>query len=73
MTTDGKSSFYWARVKSICGEIDVVIDTVFVDESNPPKVGGIVQGYFWLSGRVVFEEDGNEDNVNLHIFMPPKR
>jgi hypothetical protein len=43
--------FYWLLVETYGGEIDVVADPkLIVDE---PKIGGIVSGQFWLSGRVI--------------------
>ena len=42
--------FYWFSVETLGGEIDVVADPKFVTEE--PKIGGIVSGQFWLSGRI---------------------
>ena len=42
--------FYWFLVETLGGEIDVVADPKFVTEE--PKVGGIVSGQFWLSGKI---------------------
>jgi hypothetical protein len=43
--------FYWARVATLGGEVDVVADPEVV--VGRLVVGGIVSGAFWLSGRVV--------------------
>lgn len=43
--------FYWFLVESLGGEIDVVADVKLI--SNEPKIGGIVSGQFWLSGKIV--------------------
>jgi len=43
--------FYWARVASLGGEYDVVIDAALTSE--PPPVGGVVSGLFWLSAKLV--------------------
>ena len=42
--------FYWALVDSLGGTFDVVIDPELI--TQPPKVGGILQGAFWLSGLI---------------------
>jgi hypothetical protein len=42
--------FYWFLVETLGGEIDVVADPKFV--TDEPKIGGIVSGQFWLSGRI---------------------
>ncbi len=43
-------NFYWFLIETLGGEIDVVADPKFVPEQ--PKIGGIVSGQFWLSGRI---------------------
>jgi hypothetical protein len=43
--------FYWFLVETLGGEIDIVADVKLV--STEPKIGGIVSGQFWLSGRIV--------------------
>lgn len=53
-------SFYWVLVETTCGmEVDVVIHPTLLETSSskPPKVGGVIEGYFWLSGLLL---DGNE-------------
>jgi hypothetical protein len=48
-----RNSFWWAFVKSLGGTFDVVIDPELLTSS--PRVGGILQGSFWLSGRILSE------------------
>jgi hypothetical protein len=43
--------FYWALVDSYGGAYDVVIDPELLPE--PPVVGGVLNGSFWLSGRLL--------------------
>ena len=43
--------FYWFLIETSGGEIDVVADVKLVP--NDPKIGGIVSGQFWLSGKVL--------------------
>ncbi|MCY7344754.1 MAG: hypothetical protein LH614_00920 [Pyrinomonadaceae bacterium] len=42
--------FYWFLIDTFGGEIDVAADVKLI--SNEPKIGGIVSGQFWLSGRI---------------------
>ncbi len=44
-------NFYWFLVETLGGEVDVVADVKLVP--NEPKIGGIVSGQFWLSGKLV--------------------
>ena len=43
-------NFYWLLVETLGGETDVVVDPKYVPVE--PKIGGIVSGTFWLSGRI---------------------
>ena len=55
-----RSKFYWALVRTVGGvEIDVVIDPKLVDDGPEPKVGGLITGYFFLSGHLI-AADTNE-------------
>ena len=46
------AEYFWAFVSTLGGDFDVVIDPELV--SNPvPAAGGVLQGEFWLSGRLV--------------------
>ena len=45
------ASFFWALVRTLGGEIDVVADPELVQA--PLVAGGVVQGMFWLSGRIL--------------------
>lgn len=42
--------FYWFLAETLGGEIDVAADPKLIFAE--PKIGGIVQGQFWLSGRL---------------------
>lgn len=44
-------NFYWFLVETYGGEIDVVADSHLIPAE--PKIGGIVRGQFWLSGRIL--------------------
>jgi hypothetical protein len=44
-------NFYWFLVETLGGETDVVVDPKYVPAE--PKIGGIVSGTFWLSGRII--------------------
>jgi hypothetical protein len=48
-------AFQWALVRTLGGEIDVVADPELVD--GPLVAGSILQGTFWLSGRLL--DDGS--------------
>ena len=43
--------FYWLLVETLGGEVDVVADAKLI--TDEPKIGGIVSGQFWLSGRII--------------------
>jgi hypothetical protein len=47
----GGQRFWWAHVRTYRGEVDVVADPAIVQGTL--AVGGIVEGSFWLSGRIV--------------------
>jgi hypothetical protein len=42
--------FWWALVDTLGGTYDVVIDPALLP--SPPRAGGVVSGWFWLSGRL---------------------
>ena len=46
------SAFIWAELESLPGSFDVVIDPELLAETEPPQVGGVLDGLFWLSGRI---------------------
>lgn len=46
-----KENFYWLLVETLGGEVDVVFDPKLT--SKEPKVGGVAQGVFWLSGKLL--------------------
>lgn len=43
--------FYWLWVETYGGEIDVVADSNLIKDE--PKIGGIIRGSFWLSGKIL--------------------
>lgn len=45
------AKFYWARVDTLGGSFDVVIDPELCDTA--PVVGGVLSGSFWLCGRLI--------------------
>ena len=56
-------SFYWALVKTGAGmEIDVVIHPGLLKQSSsePPIVGGVFEGYCYLSGLLIEEDDSKD-------------
>lgn len=44
-------NFYWFLIDTFGGETDVVADPKLIP--SEPKIGGIVSGQFWLSGRIL--------------------
>ena len=44
-------NFYWFLVETLGGDTDIVVDPKYVP--TEPKIGGIVSGQFWLSGRIL--------------------
>jgi hypothetical protein len=51
--------FRWASAHTLIGDIDIVADPAVVD--GEPTAGGLVDGTFWLSGRIttVHAQDPN--------------
>ena len=45
------AAFYWARVSTLGGEVDVVADPEVLEGTLVE--GGVVCGWFWLSGRLL--------------------
>lgn len=50
-----KEQFYWFLVETLGGEVDVVADTKLIE--TEPKIGGILSGSFWLSGKLIDPPD----------------
>ena len=48
-----KMKYHWALVRTLGGEIDVVIDSSLVN--GQINAGNILSGSFWLSGRIIAE------------------
>jgi hypothetical protein len=55
-----KEKFYWFLVETLGGEVDVVADPKLL--ASEPKIGGIVSGQFWLSGRLIYPPEISENN-----------
>jgi hypothetical protein len=53
-TNPAGGAFWWMQVRTLGGEVDVVAEEAMVME--PPTVGGIRSGEFYLSGRVQLDE-----------------
>ena len=45
------ANFYWFLVETLGGEIDVVSDPNYI--KIEPRIGSIVHGSFWLTGRII--------------------
>jgi hypothetical protein len=45
------AQFYWFLVETLGGETDVVADPKLV--TAEPKIGGYLNGQFWLSGKII--------------------
>ena len=54
--------FHWLSVRTLGGVFDVVADPSILDAV--PTVGGVVQGSFWLSGRVLSDIEANRPSRN---------
>ncbi len=46
-----KEDFYWFWIETFGGDVDVVADVNLIKEE--PKIGGIIRGSFWLSGKIL--------------------
>jgi len=49
-----EQEFYWMLVDTLGGEIDVLADPNFF-ENTSPDIGGVIHGQFWLSGSLLTE------------------
>ena len=58
--------FYWLLVETHGGEIDVVSDPKFFEK--PPEINNVIQGHFWLSGRVLTDNLKKEKGI-FKLFM----
>ncbi|MEQ9496054.1 MAG: hypothetical protein RIT81_04325 [Deltaproteobacteria bacterium] len=43
--------FYWAELETYAAQLDVLIDPELIE--RPPRGGDVLQGTFWLSGRLI--------------------
>jgi hypothetical protein len=46
-----KENFNWLLVETLGGEVDIISDQKLT--TNKPKIGGVAQGTFWLSGKLI--------------------
>lgn len=53
LNEQSKNKFTWVLIKTLGGEIDVVIDHELVTKEL--RVGGILSGSFWLSAKFIDE------------------
>lgn len=61
-----KLNFTWALVKTLGGEIDVVIDKELVN--NEMIVGGIISGSFWISAKFIDEPVVKHKSIFQRVF-----
>lgn len=52
--------FYWLLVDTLGGEIDIVADMEFFEKE--PLKNGVIQGLFWLSGRLIDPPKNNGES-----------
>ena len=50
-----EANFRWASAHTLIGDIDIVADPAVVE--GEPTAGGLVNGTFWLSGRITTVHD----------------
>jgi len=62
--------FYWAKVKTLGGEIDIVIDPEILH--GDLIAGGVVRGTYWLSGRIIGDFLKEEKLSIMNIFKRKK-
>ncbi|MEM8599952.1 MAG: hypothetical protein AAGF99_08525 [Bacteroidota bacterium] len=59
-------AFHWAAVETLGGTYDVVLDPSLLGEV--PPVGGVLQGSFWLSGRLTEYERTERPSFFKRLF-----
>ncbi|MFC3150035.1 hypothetical protein ACFOEK_03260 [Litoribrevibacter euphylliae] len=59
-------TYHWALVKTLGGEIDVLIDNTLVDK--PIIEGGILTGSFWMNGKILTPKPAKKKNIFNVIF-----
>lgn len=52
------SQFWWSRVRTLGGEVDIVADPLIV--IGDMAKGGVLRGLFWLSGRLIYGKEQSE-------------
>lgn len=45
--------YYWLKISVLGSEVDTLIDISLLEKE--PVVGGVIQGSFWLAGRIISE------------------
>ncbi|MTI48422.1 MAG: hypothetical protein FH761_11310 [Firmicutes bacterium] len=65
-----ENEFIWARVSTLGAEFDIVIDPEILE--GQIKVGAIVSGMFWLSGRIIGDYDKVEKGFRLSNLFKKK-
>ncbi|QQS36638.1 MAG: hypothetical protein IPM56_01395 [Ignavibacteriales bacterium] len=55
-----RNHFYWFLVNTLGGEIDIVADPILIIDK--PKLNGVIQGQFWLSGKLYYQPYITKEN-----------
>jgi hypothetical protein len=63
--------FYWAKVKTLGGEIDIVIDPEIL--IGDLIVGGVVSGTYWLTGRIIGDFLKDEEKFSIMNILKRKK
>ncbi len=61
-----KNPFVWLSVKTLGGEIDIVAEKELFNKT--PKVGGIITGAYWLSGRILDSKTNKKSSFISKLF-----
>ena len=59
-------AYYWLLVDTLGGEVDVVAELKYFEKE--PSVNGVVQGQFWLSGKLI-NPPANQVNESKTLFQ----
>jgi hypothetical protein len=63
--------FRWASARTLIGDIDIVADPTVVE--GEPTTGGIVDGTFWLSGRITTVHAEDQSTPRPRRLWPRRR
>lgn len=63
--------FYWAKVKTLGGEIDIVVDPEIL--IGDLVVGGEVSGTYWLTGRIIGDFLKDEEKFSIMNILYRKK